>query len=47
MTTQTPPRAKRIARRPLDWVSPSVQRLTAGSAEEEGTIQTDLGEAKS
>lgn len=46
MTMQTPQRAKNAFRR-LDWVAPSVQRLAAGSAEEEGTTQTDLFQAKS
>lgn len=46
MTIQSPPRARNAARR-LDWVAPSVHKLAAGSAEEEGTLQTDLGELKS
>jgi hypothetical protein len=47
MTIQTSQRAKNAAPRRLDWVAPSVHRLAAGSAEEEGTFQTDLFEAKS
>lgn len=46
MTTQHPPRPKHAARR-LDWVAPRVHKLAAGSAEEEGTTQTDLFQAKS
>lgn len=46
MTTQFPPRAKDAPRR-LAWAAPSVHKLAAGSAEEEGSIQTDLGDAKS
>jgi hypothetical protein len=46
MTTRSPPRAENASRR-LDWVAPNVQKLTAGSAEEEGRIQTDLIDAKS
>ena len=46
MTTRFTPRASNAARR-LDWIAPSVHKLAAGSAEEEGTFQTDLGELKS
>ena len=46
MTIQYPSPAKHSARR-LDWVAPSVHKLSAGSAEEEGTTQTDLFQAKS
>jgi hypothetical protein len=46
MTIKFPPRANNADRR-LDWVAPSVHKLAAGSAEEEGTFKTDLGELKS
>ena len=47
MTIQTPPRARAEAPHRLDWVAPSIRKIAAGSAEEEGTTQTDLFEAKS
>ena len=34
-------------RPPKAWVSPAIRKMTAGSAEEEGTVRTDLGEARS
>jgi hypothetical protein len=46
MTIRSSSRAKNAAPR-LGWVAPSVHKLAAGAAEEEGTFQTDLGELKS
>lgn len=34
-------------RPPKEWVSPAIRKMTAGSAEEEGTIRGDLGESRS
>lgn len=47
MTIDTSPLVKNAAPLRLDWVAPSVHKLAAGSAEEEGTFQTDLGLSKS
>jgi hypothetical protein len=46
MTIHTSPQVKSAAPRRLDWVAPSVHKLAAGSAEEEGfSPQSDLGES--
>jgi hypothetical protein len=46
MTIKTSPRAKHPSPRRSDWAAPSVRKLAAGSAEEEGdSMQTDLGDS--
>jgi hypothetical protein len=47
MTIKTSPLAESSAPGRLDWVAPNVRKLAAGSAEEEGTAATDLGDSYS